>query len=126
MRPESLKYLESHEWIEPEGARRKVGISDFAQDQLGDIVYIEFPDDGKEVARGDEVCVVESTKATGSVYAPLAGKIVACNRALEDAPESVNKSPYDEGWLFEIEPAPGADEAGLLDHAAYKQKTADA
>ena len=119
---EQFKFLKSHEWIEPEGKRRKVGISDFAQSQLGDIVFVEFPDeDEKDVAAGDEVCVIESCKATASVYAPLAGRVVAFNRGLADEPEKINQSPYEEGWLFEIEvdEGKGGDESALMDHEAY-------
>lgn len=115
----NLKFTKTHEWIEPSGARRKVGISDFAQSQLGDVVYVEFPDAGKTLAAGDEACLIESCKATASVYAPVAGKIVAYNKALVNDPQAINQSPYDEAWLFEIELAPGADDSGLLNHEAY-------
>lgn len=116
-----LKFMKSHEWIEGEGATRKVGISDFAQDQLGDIVYVEFQEPGQAKAAGEEVCIVESCKATASVYAPVAGKIVAYNTTLEDAPEKINESPYGEGWIFKIEVEAGADESKLLDVEAYKK-----
>jgi glycine cleavage system H protein len=119
-----LKFTKSHEWIEPAGGRRKVGISQFAQEQLGDIVFVEFKEEGLELAAGEEACLIESCKATASVYAPVAGKIVAFNKALENAPETINQDPYGEGWLFEIEPAAGADEAALLDLTAY-QKTCE-
>lgn len=110
MDPKELKFAKSHEWIEAEGASRKVGISDFAQEQLGDIVFVEFPDEPKDVAAGDEVCIVESCKATSSVYAPVAGRIVEYNSGLADTPEKINESPFDEAWLFKIEPTD--DEAG--------------
>jgi glycine cleavage system H protein len=119
-----LKFTKTHEWIAPTGGRRKVGISQFAQEQLGDIVYIEFKDEGIELGAGEEACLIESCKATASVYAPLPGRIVAFNKALENAPELINQDPYGEGWLFEIELDGGADEAALLDHAAY-QKTCE-
>ena len=114
-----LKFTKTHEWIEAQGARRKVGISNFAQEQLGDIVFVEFPEDEKHVKTGDEVCIVESCKATASIYAPVAGRVVATNTALADAPEKINDSPYEEGWLFEIEVDDGADESALLDQADY-------
>lgn len=114
-----LKFTKTHEWIEAQGARRKVGISDFAQEQLGDIVFVEFPEDEKQVNAGDEVCIVESCKATASIYAPVAGRVVATNTALADAPEKINESPYEEGWLFEIEVDDGADESALLDQTDY-------
>lgn len=125
MQKEQLQFTRSHEWIEPSGAKRKVGISDFAQSQLGDIVYVEFPDGEKSVKAGDEVCVIESCKATASVYAPVSGKVVNCNRPLIDAPETINVNPYDGGWLFEIEVDPAGPAADLLDYAAY-EATCDA
>src|SRR5947208_2742305 len=114
MQPEQLKFTKTHEWIELAGAVRKVGISEFAQQQLGDIVYVEFPAAGKSVKAGEEVCVIESTKATSGIYAPLAGKIVRFNDALRDAPETINQSPYENGWLFELEASANADESALL------------
>lgn len=121
-----LKYTKSHEWMEPAGKRRKVGISQFAQEQLGDIVFVEFKEVGTELAPGDEACLIESCKATASVYAPVPGKITAINKKLESAPETINQSPYGEGWIFEIEVADGADEGGLLDFAAYQKTTEEA
>lgn len=117
--PKTLKYRDSHEWIEAEGAVRRVGITDFAQEQLGDIVYVEFPEEGKAVEAGDEACLVESTKATSSVYAPVSGKLVAFNEALADAPEKINESPLEEGWLFQIEPSDPAQVDALMDLDAY-------
>ena len=115
-----LKYLKSHEWIEAEGVRRKVGISGFAQEQLGDIVFFEAPAVGKVLKAGDEAGVIESCKATSSIYAPLAGKVVAVNAELEGKPQLINEDPTGAGWLFEIEvEGEGAGEAGLLDAAAY-------
>lgn len=124
MNKESLKYTKSHEWIEPEGAARKVGITDFAQDQLGDIVYVEFPASGRKVEAGDEVCVIESCKATASVYAPVSGTIRAYNNPLVDKPELINKAPFTDGWLFEIEPD-GEDDASLLDLDTYEKTVAE-
>src|SRR5262245_26037135 len=125
MKPEQLKYAKTHEWIEPSGAVRKVGISDFAQQQLGDLVFVEFPAPGKNVKAGEEVCVIESTKATSGIYAPLSGKVVRYNDALTKAPETINQSPYENGWLFELEVAAGADESVLLDAAAYAAANAE-
>jgi glycine cleavage system H protein len=121
METASLKFVKSHEWIAPGDKTRRVGITDFAQDQLGDIVYVEFPEAGKTVAAGDEACIVESCKATSAVYAPIAGKIVAYNNALVNEPEKINQSPYEDGWLFEIEPAADAEESALMDHDAYQK-----
>ena len=122
---EKLLFAKSHEWIEPEGARRKVGISDFAQSQLGDIVYVEFPEVGKTFAAGEEVCIVESCKATAGVYTPVAGKIVAINQSLQDEPEKINQSPYEEGWIFELEVENGADESKLLGYEDYMKTCAE-
>ncbi|MCE5231001.1 glycine cleavage system protein GcvH [bacterium] len=121
MDAKSLLYTKSHEWIEPAGSKRKIGITDFAQGQLGDIVYVEFPKTPKTLAAGDEACVIESCKATASVYAPVAGTIVAVNSPLTTSPEKVNQSPLDEGWLFELELDPSADTSALLDLAAYEK-----
>lgn len=122
---EDLKFTESHEWIEPTGARRKVGISDFAQDQLGDLVFVEFPDEEETVAAGDEICIIESCKATASIYAPLAGKIAAYNKSLVEEPEKINQSPYEEGWLFELEVEDGADDSKLLGYDDYMKTCAE-
>jgi glycine cleavage system H protein len=125
MDPKTLSYTKTHEWIEPDGARRKAGITHFAAEQLGDIVYIEMPEGEKQVAAGDEVCVIESCKATASVYAPMAGKVVAFNTALVDAPEKINQDPYGDGWLYQIEPDAGTDAPALLDAAAYEKFCAE-
>lgn len=126
MDEKTLKYLPTHEWIEPSGARRKVGISRFAQEQLGDIVFVEMPPIGRSVAAGDELAVIESCKATSGVYAPLAGKVVAVNERLAHDPGHVNSSPYGDGWLFELEVPSGADESTLLDHSAYEKHCSEA
>ncbi len=117
----SLLYTKSHEWIEASGARRKVGITDFAQGQLGDIVYVEFPKTPKAVGAGGEACVIESCKATASVYAPVAGTVVAVNTPLTTAPEKINQAPLDEGWLFELELDAAADTSALLSPADYEK-----
>jgi glycine cleavage system H protein len=125
MDQEKLKYARSHEWIEPAGKRRKAGISDFAQKALGDIVYVEFPAEGKKVAAGEEACLIESAKATSSVYAPLPGTLTAFNTSLAAAPEKINQDPFGEGWLFEIEVGEGADESALLDYPACQRAIAN-
>jgi glycine cleavage system H protein len=123
MDPASLLYTESHEWIEAEGDVRRVGISEHAQQMLGDIVYVEMPRVGMRVKRGDEMVTVESPKAAASVYAPVSGEIVEVNEALDAAPGTINASPCGEGWLVAIRPEDIAGErAGLLDHAAYLAK----
>lgn len=118
---ENLKFTREHEWIEAEGARRKVGITDFAQSQLGDIVYVEFPEAGKELKAGDEACIIESCKATASVYAPVDCKVAAVNESLPDTPETINQDPLGAGWLVEVEVSGELDEAKLMDAAAYEK-----
>lgn len=121
MDAKTLLYTKSHEWIESAGAKHKVGITDFAQSQLGDIVYAEFPKPGKKLAAGDEACIIESCKATASVYAPVAGTLTAVNSPLASTPEKINTSPLDEGWLFELELDEGADLSSLLNLEAYEK-----
>ena len=123
--PPGLKYTREHEWIRVDGdGTVVVGITDHAQHQLGELVYVELPETGRELASGDGCAVVESVKAASDVYAPVAGAVTAVNEALNAEPGLVNTSPYDDGWLFRLKPAAGAL-AGLLDAAAY-QKLIDA
>jgi glycine cleavage system H protein len=119
--PDNLKYTETHEWIraEPDGTLT-VGITDHAQDALGDLVFIELPELGRKLAAEEACAVVESVKAASDVYAPVAGEVVAVNSAVADAPSDLNKNPY-ASWLFRIKPAAGAAPAGLLDAAAYEK-----
>ncbi|ADI37639.1 glycine cleavage system H protein [Waddlia chondrophila 2032/99] len=98
-----MKYTESHEWIDLEGSIGTVGVTDYAQKELGDIVYVELPEVGKEVNAGDEIAVLESTKAAADIYAPVSGTIIEVNEVLNDQPEEINISPMDDGWLFKIE-----------------------
>lgn len=121
--PEDLKYTDEHEWIKDLGGRLRIGITDYAQDQLGDIVYVEVPDVGKTVAKDDILVEVESTKSVGEVYSPVGGTIVAVNEKVVDNPELVNTSPYEAGWLVEIEPEGELDGTSLLDAAAYRDLT---
>jgi len=119
--PESLRYTETHEWVraEPDGTLA-VGITDFAQDTLGELVYVETPDPGRKLAAGESCAVVESVKAAADVYAPVAGEVVARNAALADAPGEVNKDPYG-AWLYKLRPAAGASLDALLDAPAYRK-----
>lgn len=119
--PERLRYARTHEWAsEPQDGVVTVGISDFAQDQLGDVVFVELPAVGDTVAAGDAVAVVESVKTASDIYAPLAGEVVEVNDALETAPEAINEAPYEAGWLFRLRAAdPGARDA-LLDADGYR------
>ena len=122
--PEDLLYNDEHDWIQrKDGSVVRIGISDYAQDQLGDVVFVELPIDGSTVAKNDLLVEIESTKSVGEVYAPFAGTVVAINQAVADSPELVNTSPYGEGWLVEIEVAGEFSEEGLVDAAAYKDLT---
>ncbi len=118
--PEDLRYAENHEWarLETNGTVR-VGISDFAQDQLGDIVFIDLPDVGRTLEFGESFGEVESTKSVSEVYSPIAGIITAVNSELPDAPEAINTDPYGDGWLIVITPGEGASLDALMDAAAY-------
>ena len=122
--PETLYYTEEHEWIQKmDGSVVRLGVSDYAQDQLGDVVYVELPAEGSSVAKEDLLAEIESTKSVGDVYAPFAGKIVTANQAVADSPELVNTSPYVEGWLVELEIDGEFSTDGLLDAAAYTDLT---
>jgi glycine cleavage system H protein len=123
--PSNLKYTKSHEWVRRESdGTITVGITDHAQDLMGDLVYVELPEAGRKLAAGKEVAVVESVKAASDVYAPVSGEITAANAALADAPETINKDPYGEGWMFKIRPSSPAEFNALLDAAAYDAQVA--
>lgn len=119
-----LKYLSSHEWarLEEDGTVT-VGISDHAQEALGDVVYVETPEVGVTLAAGDEAGVVESVKAASDIYSPVSGEVVAVNEALEEAPETVNSSPYDEGWFFRLKPSDLSELENMLDADAYREES---
>ena len=117
--PENLSYTEDHEWVGPnEGDGVKVGITDYAQDSLSDVVFVELPNVGDTYQRGEVMAVAESVKAASDIYAPIAGKIVAVNDRLEESPELVNESPYGSGWMVVIEPS--EDMSALIDAESYK------
>lgn len=121
--PADLKYTVEHEWLRQPGEAAgsvRVGITDYAQDALGDIVYVSLPEVGATVAAGDACGELESTKSVSDVYAPVSGEIVAVNETLDATPELVNNDPYGAGWLFEVVPASADDLDGLLDAAAYE------
>ncbi|WP_305074135.1 glycine cleavage system protein GcvH [Propionivibrio sp.] len=123
--PSDLKYTKSHEWVRVEAdGTVTVGITDHAQELLGDLVFVELPDVGKELAAEQEAAVVESVKAASDVYAPIAGTVVAVNDAVPDAPESVNQDAY-AAWLFKMKPANAADIDALLDATAYAASAAE-
>ncbi len=117
--PEDVRYSEDHEWARREGDRVKMGISDYAQDRLGDITFVELPDVGKSFKRGEVFGAVESTKAASETLIPVSGETTAVNEALIDSPDLVNKEPYGQGWLIEVKPANPAEFDSLLDKAAY-------
>ncbi|MET4000361.1 glycine cleavage system protein GcvH [Marinobacterium sp. MBR-109] len=118
--PNELKYVASHEWIREEGEGVvTIGITEHAQDLLGDVVFVELPDVGDEVSAGDDAGVVESVKAASDVYAPLSGEVVEINEALEDSPELVNSDPYGDGWFFKLKLTDLAELDDLLDADGY-------
>ena len=117
----NLKYTDSHEWLKIDDKIAKVGITDHAQTELTDIVFVELPEVGKEVKKGEELCVVESVKSVSEIFAPVTGRIANINKILEDAPETINESPYDEGWLVEIEIEDESEVKKLLDAEDYKR-----
>ena len=117
--PEDLIYAEDHEWVQSEGESVKIGISDYAQDQLGDIVFVELPEVGDTFEIGDEFGTVESVKAVSELYIPISGEITALNKSLEDAPELVNTDPYNDGWMIEVKLSNPQELDGLMDRNAY-------
>jgi glycine cleavage system H protein len=118
--PEDLKYTAEHEWLRRGDGGLRVGITDYAQDQLGDIVYVSLPEVGATVTAGEAVGELESTKSVSDVYAPVAGTVTAINEALDAQPELVNSDPYGEGWLFEVEASEEGAEDALLDAGGYQ------
>jgi glycine cleavage system H protein len=124
--PEQLKYTKSHEWVRTEAdGSVTVGITDHAQDLLGDMVYVELPESGRVLTAGKECAVVESVKAASDVFAPVSGEVIVSNGALESAPETVNKDPYGEGWLFKLKLKDAGELSGLLDAAGYSRVVAE-
>ncbi|MFW5474067.1 glycine cleavage system protein GcvH [Knoellia sp. CPCC 206450] len=121
--PSDLRYTAEHEWVRAaEGDTVRIGITSFAQDALGDVVYVSLPGVGDTVAVGDACGEVESTKSVSDLYAPLAGEVTAVNEALDASPELVNSDPYGEGWMYEMRPSDAAAVDGLLDVEAYQQQ----
>jgi glycine cleavage system H protein len=121
--PEDRRYLETHEWVHLEDGRARVGITDFAQDELGDVVFVEFPAVGEQLDREAQFGVIESIKAVSDLYAPLSGGVTTVNEAIETAPELVNDDPYGEGWLLELDPADETELDDLLTPAEYRAQT---
>ncbi len=121
MIPSDRKYIDSHEWIKIEGDLAVIGITDYAQDSLGDITFVELPAVDTEVTKGGECCVIESVKAASDVYSPLSGVIAEVNSTLEAEPEKINASPYEEGWVFKLKNLDTAEVDSLMDSAAYEK-----
>ncbi|TLZ70968.1 MAG: glycine cleavage system protein GcvH [Methanobacteriota archaeon] len=119
--PSELRYTKDHEWTRVEGKRATVGITDHAQSELTDVVYVELPKAGKAVKAGEVLGTVESVKAVSEIFAPMSGKVVEVNKALEDAPEVVNQDPYGKGWMVVLEVADPGEAKGLLDASAYQK-----
>lgn len=117
--PEELRYTKEHEWLRMDGNEGVVGITDFAQDALGDVVFVELPAVGTLLTAGQTFGVVESNKTVSDLFAPIGGKVVAVNQVLRDEPEVVNREPYGAGWMIRLAPAAGADAGALLDAKAY-------
>src|SRR5881227_2660336 len=117
----SVKYTEEHEWIRVEGDTAIVGITDYAQNQLGDVVYVELPQPGQQVEKGKQAAVVESVKAASEVYAPVTGEVIEVNQALVDDPASINAEPMGKGWFMKLRLANASELDGLMDEAGYKK-----
>ncbi len=117
--PDDLRYTESHEWVRVEGGNARVGITDHAQAELTDVVFVELPEVGRSYAKGDAAGVVESVKAAADVYMPLAGEVTEVNEALSDSPEAINDDPYGEGWMVKVRLSDTSEAESLLDAAAY-------
>ena len=114
------RYSEEHEWVEAVDGVGICGITDFAQEQLGDVVFVELPDVGRKVSKGEEIAVVESVKAASDIFAPISGEVIAINDALTDAPETVNSGAEGDGWMFKIQLSDAAELEDLMDAAAYQ------
>ena len=123
--PTELKFLSSHEWVLVEGNIATIGVSDHAQELLGDLVYVELPEQGSTVAAGDSVGVIESVKAASDTYAPLSGEIIEVNDELEGAPETINNDPYGNGWMYKVSMEDPEEVESLLDAEAYTDAIAD-
>ena len=119
--PEGLRYTKEHEWVAVDGGRARVGITDFAQDALGDVVFVQLPDVGAAVSAMSSIAEVESTKSVSDIYAPVSGTVVEVNSGLDAAPERLNQDPYGDGWIFVIDMSEASEVDALLDVAAYRR-----
>ena len=120
MYPEDYRYSEEHEWVAEDGTNYRLGITHFAQEELGEVVYVELPEEGSQFGVDDEIGTVESVKAVAEIYTPIAGRVVAINEQLVDQPELLNEDPHGDGWLVEIEPEEDAGTDHLMDAEAYQ------
>jgi glycine cleavage system H protein len=123
--PEQLRYTKEHEWVAVEDGRARVGITDYAQDALGDVVFVQLPEVGANVSAASSIAEVESTKSVSDIYAPVSGTIVEANAALGSTPEQLNQDPYGDGWMFVIDMSDAAQVDSLLDAAAYRRLVED-
>jgi glycine cleavage system H protein len=121
MYPEDLKYSKDHTWVRVEDDEGTIGITDFAQESLGDIVFVDVPEEEDEFEAGDEIAEVESTKATSSVITPVSGSVIEVNEDIEDSPDTINESPYGDGWIVRIKLSDPSELKGLMDAAAYQK-----
>lgn len=121
--PNNLKYSEDHEWVKVDGDTVTIGITEFAQSELGDIVFVELPDEGDEIEKGEDFGSVESVKTVSELYAPVSGEVIEINEELEDSPELVNESPYEEAWMLKIKLSDESQLDELMDAAAYDEMT---
>lgn len=117
--PENAKYTKDHEWARVEGDIVAIGINDYAQDQLGEVVFVELPEIGDSFEKGDEFGTVESVKAVSEIYMPVSGEVIELNESLEDSPELVNTDPYEDGWIIKVKPADVSEMDKLMDRTAY-------
>jgi glycine cleavage system H protein len=119
--PDDVRYADDHEWAKPENDKMTIGVSDYAQDQLGDIVFVELPQTGATFAKGDQFGTVESVKAVAELYMPLGGEVLSINTSLEESPELLNKAPYSEGWIIQVKPSDPSELNSLMTKEAYLQ-----
>jgi len=119
MYPDNLRYTRDHEWIEVKGDTATIGVSHFAQKELGDVVFVELPEIGRRLKQGEEFGTIESVKAVSEIYSPVAGEVIEVNGALKDHPEQVNQEPYGKGWILKLRVADPGEAAGLMDAGAY-------
>jgi len=121
MIPQDLRYTNDHEWVRIEGDEAVVGITDYAQAELGDITFVELPDKGKQISKGAGAATVESVKAASDIYSPVSGDIIEVNNGLENSPEMINQSPYETGWVFRVKVLDSEELNGLMDAASYEK-----